>query len=85
VSNHQDVAVALEDGARKGLGQHFGDVMVRWHEVDGDEASVDPLATLLLVLSVSNSCPADLLSQKILIGRLWSGGELGHVQDVHEQ
>ncbi len=37
-------AVALEDGARKGLGQHVGDVMVRRHEVDGDEASVDPLA-----------------------------------------
>ncbi len=44
VSHHQDVAVALEDGARKGLGQHVGDVMVRRHEVDGDEVIVDPLA-----------------------------------------
>ena len=44
VSHHQDVAVALEDGARKGLGQHVGDVTVRRHEVDGDETSVDPLA-----------------------------------------
>jgi hypothetical protein len=34
----------LEDGARKGLGQHVGDVMVRRHEVDGDDASVNPLA-----------------------------------------
>jgi hypothetical protein len=39
VSHHQDVAVALEDGARKGLGQHVCDVVVRMHEVDGDEAS----------------------------------------------